>query len=183
MMLKKRWPWVLLFLWALLGYNTAGFTQTPFPAAGTILVFFSPNGGATEAIVGEIEAAHKEIFVQAYSFSSQPIARALVAARKRGVTVEVIFDKNQWSEKYSAADFTHNAGIPTYIDDAHAIAHNKIMIIDRRVILTGSFNFTRAAEERNAENLLVIKGNAPLLEKYLANFEAHKSHSTLYNGR
>jgi phosphatidylserine/phosphatidylglycerophosphate/cardiolipin synthase-like enzyme len=183
MMIKKRWPLFLLLLMAMMGGNTAGSTPAPLPAAGTILVFFSPNGGATDAILSEIGAAHKEIFVQAYSFSSQPIARALVAARKRGVTVEVVFDKSQWSEKYSAADFTHNAGIPTYIDDTHAIAHNKIMIIDRKVILTGSFNFTKAAEERNAENLLVIKENAPLMEKYLANFEAHKSHSTLYNGR
>ncbi|HTR44450.1 MAG TPA: phospholipase D-like domain-containing protein, partial [Thermodesulfovibrionales bacterium] len=58
---------------------------------------------------------------------------------------------------YSAADFTFNMGIPTYIDAQHAIAHNKVMIIDKETVITGSFNFTKAAEERNAENLLILK--------------------------
>ena len=52
-----------------------------------------------------------------------------------------------------------NSGIPTYIDDKHAIAHNKIMVIDRQTIITGSFNFTKAAEEKNAENLLILKSS------------------------
>jgi phosphatidylserine/phosphatidylglycerophosphate/cardiolipin synthase-like enzyme len=70
-----------------------------------------------------------------------------------------------------------NAGIPTYIDDKHAIAHNKIIIIDQSSIITGSFNFTKAAEEKNAENLLVIRGDDALVKKYLANFKEHLGHS------
>ena len=68
------------------------------------------------------------------------------------------------------------------IDDTHAIAHNKVMVIDSGTILTGSFNFTRAAEEKNAENLLVIQ-DAALAEKYAANWRAHAQHSDLYAGR
>jgi phosphatidylserine/phosphatidylglycerophosphate/cardiolipin synthase-like enzyme len=54
------------------------------------------------------------------------------------------------------ATFLSKCGVSTYIDDKHAIAHNKIMIIDRGTVITASFNFTKAAEERNAENLLII---------------------------
>ncbi len=121
--------------------------------------------------------------MQAYSFTSKPIAKALVDARKRGVNIVVVLDKSQRREKYTSADFVAHARIPTYIDDRHAIAHNKIMVIDRSVLITGSFNFTKAAEEKNAENLLVIKGNKPLVERYIQNFEDHKGHSEGYQGK
>jgi phosphatidylserine/phosphatidylglycerophosphate/cardiolipin synthase-like enzyme len=70
--------------------------------------------------------------------------------------VQVILDSSQRSEKYSSADFVRNAGIPCLIDNAHAIAHNKVMVIDGQTVITGSFNFTKAAEVNNAENLLII---------------------------
>ena len=152
----------------------------PIQSTGTIEPFFSPNGGATEVIVAEIGKAKTEIIIQAYSFTSKPIAKALVAAKKRGVRIEAVLDKSNDTAKYSAATFLANAGIPVLIDSAHAIAHNKVIIIDRAILITGSFNFTNAAEEKNAENLLVIKGNKPLVEKYLQNFEVHKGHSSLY---
>lgn len=153
------------------------------PSIGTTEVFFSPNGGATGAIVLEIGKAQQEILVQAYSFTSKPIAKALLDAHKRGVKVMAVLDKSQRTQKYSGATFLANAGIPVYIDSQHAIAHNKIIIIDRSTLITGSFNFTKAAEEKNAENLLVIKGNQPLVDRYLKNFEGHKAHSEPYQGR
>ena len=155
----------------------------PLKAVGTIDTYFSPNGGATEAVVKEINLAKSEILVQAYSFTSKPIAKALVDAHKRGIKIEVVLDKSQRREKYTSADFVAHAGIPTYIDDKHAIAHNKIMILDRSTLITGSFNFTKAAEEKNAENLLVIKGNKPLVDRYIRNFEEHKGHSEAYYGK
>lgn len=151
--------------------------SAPLPATGTIDVYFSPKSGATQAIVTEISKAQKSIQVQAYSFTSAPIAKALLEAHKRGIAVEVILDKSQKSAKYTSATFLINAGIPTYIDSKHAIAHNKIIIIDRSTLITGSFNFTKAAEEKNAENLLIIKGNQALANKYLSNFAEHRSHS------
>lgn len=144
-----------------------------------IRVYFSPNGGCTEAIVQELDRAVSEIKVQAYSFTSRPIAKALAEAHKRGVKVTVILDKSNASAKYSAADFTTHAGIPTLIDDVHAIAHNKIMILDQQTVITGSFNFTRAAEEKNAENLLIIRDRA-IAALYLQNWENHKTHSQTY---
>jgi phosphatidylserine/phosphatidylglycerophosphate/cardiolipin synthase-like enzyme len=145
-------------------------------------VCFSPNGGCTEAITKEIGNAKSEILVQAYSFTSAPIAKALTDAFKRGVKVEAILDKSQRKERYTAATFLMNAGIPTFIDDKHAIAHNKIMIIDRETVITGSFNFTKAAEEKNAENLLIIKSKE-LAKVYIDNWNRHKEHSGKYEGR
>jgi phosphatidylserine/phosphatidylglycerophosphate/cardiolipin synthase-like enzyme len=133
-------------------------------------VYFSPYGGCTDAIVKEIGKAKTEILVQAYSFTSKEIAKALVDAHKRGVDTIIVLDKSNKSQKYSAADFTFNMAIPTYIDAEHAIAHNKIMIIDKETVITGSFNFTKAAEERNAENLLILK-NKELAKIY---FIEHK---------
>jgi len=144
-----------------------------------VQVFFSPHGGATDAVVSALDHATNRVYVQAYSFTSAPIARALVDAARRGVKVQVILDRSQRTEKYSEADFLKNEGIPTLIDAEHAIAHNKIMVIDGFLVLTGSFNFTRAAEENNAENLLAI--NDPVLaRRYLDNWDAHATHSEPY---
>lgn len=148
----------------------------------TAHVYFSPDGGCTEAIVKEIGKAKSEILVQAYSFTSKEIAKALTDAHKRGVYTVVILDKSNRSTKYSAADFTAHMGIPTFIDSSHAIAHNKIMIIDRETVITGSFNFTNAAEEKNAENLLIIKSKE-LAKAYIDNWNNHKVHSEVYKGR
>jgi len=153
----------------------------PFHPA-SVDVYFSPKGGATEACVDAIAAAKKTIHVQAYSFTSAPIAAALVAAKKRGVTVAVILDKSQKTANYSEADFVAHAGIATFIDAKHAIAHNKIIIIDGAVVITGSFNFTKAAESSNAENLLVIR-DPKMAARYLTNWAEHKAHSESYAGR
>jgi len=157
---------------------------TPEPPSGpSIRLYFSPNGGGTEAIISEIRNARSEVLVQAYSFTSAPIAKALLDARKRGLKITVILDKSQRTARYSSADFLRNSGILTYIDGKHAIAHNKIMIIDRECVITGSFNFTKAAEEKNAENILVIRGDPGLTSKYIGNFDWHLRHSEAYQGR
>jgi phosphatidylserine/phosphatidylglycerophosphate/cardiolipin synthase-like enzyme len=120
------------------------------------------------------------VLVQAYSFTSAPIAEALVKAHKRGVNVQVILDKSQRTQKYSSADFLVNSGIPSRIEAAHAIAHNKVMVIDNEIVITGSFNFTKAAEERNAENLLIMHSQQ-LADKYIRNWRLHQRHSMRIN--
>jgi phosphatidylserine/phosphatidylglycerophosphate/cardiolipin synthase-like enzyme len=152
------------------------------PCSTTIEVHFSPKGGCTDAVVSELEAAKSSVLVQAYSFTSTPIAKALVAAHRRGIDVRVILDKSQRSEKYSQVDFVAHAGVPTFIDDKHAIAHNKIMVIDGATVLTGSFNFTKHAEESNAENLLVIRDRS-LAKPYTDNWQQHVAHSVPYRGK
>ncbi len=74
-----------------------------------------------------------------------------------------------------------HAGIPTFIDDKHAVAHNK-MIIDKTGVIAGSVNFTKAAEEKTAENLIIIQSK-DLAQKYIENWEKHKAHSEYYQGR
>ena len=153
------------------------------PAAtggGTITAHFSPKGGCTETIVATIGEARQTLDIQAYSFTSVPIAQAVAAARARGVTVRAVLDKSQRTEKYSSATFLNNHQVPVYIDDKHAIAHNKIILVDGQTLITGSFNFSKAAEESNAENLLVIRGNPELLKQYLANLEKHLAHAERY---
>jgi phosphatidylserine/phosphatidylglycerophosphate/cardiolipin synthase-like enzyme len=151
-------------------------------APQTVEVYFSPQGGCTAAVVKELDAATATVLVQAYSFTSAPIAKALLEAHKRGVKVQVILDRSQRTEKYSEADFLHNVGIPVKIDAKHAIAHNKVMVIDGQTVITGSFNFTKEAETSNAENLLVIR-SPELAARYTANWEAHAAHSEAYEGR
>jgi phosphatidylserine/phosphatidylglycerophosphate/cardiolipin synthase-like enzyme len=73
-------------------------------------------------------------------------------------------------------------GIPVKIDAQHAIAHNKVMIIDGETVITGSFNFTKAAEENNAENLLVIP-DRKLADRYVRNSKEHDRHSEAYGER
>lgn len=142
-------------------------------------VYFSPGGGCTDAIIRELTYAKTSVLVQAYSFTSAPIAKALLNAHKRKVRVEVIFDKSQKTQKYSSATFLFNSGIPVKIDSVHQIAHNKIMVIDGQTVMTGSFNFTKAAEESNAENLLVIR-DKKLAELYTKNWQNHDKHSEVY---
>jgi len=151
----------------------------PVSAPQGIEVYFSPHGGCTEAVVENLNQATNWVCVQAYSFTSAPIAEALVNAHRRGVKVQVILDDSQETGRYSEADFLNNYGIPTLIDNRHAIAHNKIILVDGYLVLTGSFNFTKAAEEKNAENLLVINDPA-LAKKYLANWQFHAAHSAPY---
>lgn len=151
-------------------------------ASDDIQVTFSPNGGCTEAIVREIKAAKQSIQIQAYSFTSQPIAKALIDAQKRGVKIRAILDKSNRTDRYSAATFLLNQKCDVFIDDKHQIAHNKIIIIDEAVIITGSFNFSKAAEQSNAENLLVIRSHPELVKQYLANWDAHLKHSQPYSG-
>lgn len=145
-------------------------------------VCFSPNGNCTAVIVEQIDNAKSEILVQAYSFTSAPIAKALLSAHKRGVKIIAILDKSNKTARYSSATFLFNANIPVFIDSAHAIAHNKIIILDRETVITGSFNFNKAAEEKNAENVLILKSK-DLAKEYLKNWDEHKGHSGKYEYR
>jgi phosphatidylserine/phosphatidylglycerophosphate/cardiolipin synthase-like enzyme len=89
---------------------------------------------------------------------------------------------SQRTEKYSSADFLANQGVPTMIDANHAISHNKVIIIDGELVITGSFNFTKAAQEKNAENVLIIRDKA-LAAQYTQNWDTHRRYRQPYVGR
>jgi len=146
----------------------------------TISVKFSPKGGITESLVEGIDSAQSEVRVQAFSFTSVPIADALIRKHKQGKEVEVLLDREPIHNKNSVLSSLYQAGIPVYIDSRHAIAHNKIIIIDDNKVFTGSFNFSRGAEEHNAENsIMPIDRNTTSL--YLENYTLHKEHSNKYS--
>jgi len=136
-------------------------TSLLFPAtvdaiSSAVDVAFSPSGGATELVVHTIESAHSTIRVAAYSFTSQPIATALLAARRRGIDVRVVVDKSNATARYTAATFLANQGVPVRVDYRYAIMHDKFLIVDGATVETGSFNYTAGAEGKNAENVLVL---------------------------
>jgi phosphatidylserine/phosphatidylglycerophosphate/cardiolipin synthase-like enzyme len=160
-----------------------GLSPDGAPAASEdgISVNFSPRGGCTERVIDEINQAQHEIEMQAYSFTSEPITRALIAAHHRGVKVTIVLDKSDVKER-SDADEVAGDRIPTFIDDKHSIAHNKIILIDGQTIVTGSFNFTNQAERANAENLIVLHGRPKLYAAYDANFKQHLAHSEPFSG-
>ena len=129
---------LLLFFIAL---PAQSYSQYYFPSGVAYDVCFSPKGQCTQKIVQLIEQAKREILVQAYSFTSAPIARELVIAHKRGVDVKVILDKSQVkNNKYSSSRFLANNHIPVWIDYKPAIAHSKVMLFDNAILETGSFN-------------------------------------------
>ncbi len=112
-----------------------------------------------------MDHAKKSVLVQAYQFTSKPIAESLVQAKKRGVDIKVILDESQTSSKHSVINELFEHKIPIWIDFKPAIAHSKVIIIDEQKIITGSFNFT---------------GDSPLVEQYVKNWKNRQSQSKHY---
>lgn len=164
--------------------TAASFPKT-IPATGTIQVAFTPGDDATQLIVDAIAGARYEILVQAFSFTNQKIADALIASQKRNIQVKIIADRGQIKKmERGLIPYLASQGITVFVDSKHDAAHNKVIVIDhdseRPVLVTGSFNFTHAAQSRNAENLLIIRGNQRLTQAYLENWQRHHSHATPY---
>lgn len=171
--MKKISQFVLLVAFA-----TASATH-----AADITVGFSPDGGAEALVVRTIQSAKSEVLVAAYSFTNKPIARALVDAKNRGINVQVVLDKSQKGERYSAATFLANERVPVRIDSNHAIMHNKYIIVDGKTVETGSFNYTSAAAKHNAENAIVIHEDPALAARYINDWKVHWSHAVPYEAR
>ena len=123
-----------------------------------------------------LDLAQSEILVQAYGFTHNAIAQALVRAHQRGVKVQVLLDEKSESTNRYVISLFRSTGVPMRADGSHAIAHNKVMVIDQQVVVTGSFNFTNSAETRNAENLLILRSLA-LAKSYRENWLVHSQHA------
>lgn len=187
-LMKKNFLWLLFLL-----CGSASAFESPFSlrapqtitASGTIELAFSPEDDAGALVIQAIRGARKQILVQAYSFTHRKIAHALIDARQRGVDVQVIADGEQVRRmERGLIPGIAAAGVPIFLDDSHDSAHNKIMVIDagthQSVVITGSFNFTQAAQYKNAENLLLFRGNPQLTQAYLANWQRHRAHARAY---
>lgn len=143
--------------------------------------FFSPNGGCTRAIAAEMAAARHTILLQGFTFASPEIARALIDAHRRGVEVELLLDAGAAADYRDALQPILKAGIPIYVDGKHAAAHSKVVLIDARTLITGSFDFTAAAETDNVENLMILHDQPRLQSAYEENFHAHLAHSERFD--
>ena len=139
-------------------------------------VYFTPPAGVAQAIIAQIDHSEREVLVQAYGFTHRPIAKALARAQQRGVDVRVLVDQKSGAQNHEVLALLEAAQVQLRGDGRHAIAHNKLMLIDETVVITGSFNFTNAAETRNAENLLILQSH-DLAQVYKQQWEHHWAHS------
>ena len=133
-------------------------------------IYFSPNGGCREAVIETISKAHETIDIAMYDFTSKPIAEELVKAKKRNVRVRIILDKSQGQQDYSKSKYLTQKGFGVKYHTGPGLMHNKFAIIDGQVLLTGSFNWTGMAEQKNEENLLVMT-DQQVIREYQKRFE------------
>lgn len=143
-------------------------TVQPISAGATFEVAFSPSAGALETVLRGIERARHSILVAAYSFTSKPIATALLDAQVRGVKVAVVADERDNSKQYSVVTFLANNRVPVRLNGKYAIHHHKFMVIDGESVQTGSFNYSAAAVDKNAENVLLLSHIPELAQSYAA---------------
>lgn len=154
-----------------------GLGQVPIPKDNAhVVVLFSPRGGCTSALVDRIDHADKSVLVLSYTFTSKPIAAAITRAQARGLAVEIILDKSMRKSRDSQGDYCSASGVPVLYDSSHAIAHNKIVIIDGKIVIGGSFNHSSSAEVRNAENMTIIT-SPEIARQYLDDYRRHLDHS------
>ena len=131
-------------------------------------VAFSPDNTSEKLILHLISEAKESVLLAAYSFTNKLIAEALVGAHKKGVSVQILADeKNNTDSPYSMISFLSSRGIDVRLNGKYNIMHHKFIIIDKRHIQTGSFNYSGSAVNKNAENVLVLWNVPELAEKYM----------------
>ncbi|MBE0619340.1 MAG: phospholipase D family protein [Burkholderiales bacterium] len=168
-----------------------GLAATPqqappvFAARGTVQLAFTPWDNAEAMIVDAIRGAKQQILVQAFSFTSRALAHALIAAKRRGVEVQVMADREQtFSGEASRIPDLVKAGIPVTLEVRYQSAHNKVMVIDAgtvyAAVITGSYNWTYAAQYKNAENVLILRDNPDVVHAYAANWSRHHADALPY---
>ena len=146
-------------------------TAQDFPqSSAQIKVLFSPQDNCAQEIISAINNARNYVYVAMYYFTSRPIAQAIVDASGRGVDVKVCMDGSEPQYEYSKGVYLENKNIPIKIITGKGIMHNKFCVIDDRVVVTGSFNWTARADLENDENLLIIHSDE-IARRYKEEFE------------
>ena len=130
---------------------------------------FSPKDHCLSEIVNAIKQAKKRILVQAYIFNDLSITKALALAKRNGVDVEIILDQSQTKKQRKIIDFLIRNKIKVIVVNYFpAILHNKIIIVDNTITLTGNYNFSYGAR-KNHENIILIK-DREFTKKYIKNW-------------
>ncbi len=176
---------VAALLAAVLWAGTAAASRD-VPGSGTVELAFTPGDAIDARIVAAIDGAQREVLVLAFSFTQQRIARALIAARERGVAVEILADRTQTRETpHGVVPLLAAAGVPFWLDGNFAAAHNKVVIVDadaaHAVTITGSYNFTAAAQKRNAENVVIFRDQAEVAQTYRGYFRRLQAKAQRYD--
>jgi phosphatidylserine/phosphatidylglycerophosphate/cardiolipin synthase-like enzyme len=135
--------------------------ETPNPnltIEGTqVETLFSPDDGVEQYLYALLESAQESIYFMAFSFTSDPLGELIRAKSAAGLTVVGVMDEEQVKSNIGTEyDPFKHAGLDVYVDGNEGQMHHKTMIIDEEVVITGSYNFTRSAEERNDENLIAV---------------------------
>lgn len=165
-----------VFALNLSGMNLAQAQTKDTLSAEVLGVYFTPPAGVARDIIRHIDAAKKTIQMQAYSFTDTKISEALVRAQRRGVLVQVVQDSKAGVHNKETIRQLLQAGIEVRQDKVHMVAHNKVIVIDDEVVITGSYNYTYGADKNNAENAIALK-SVKLAEKYSANWKKHWAES------
>lgn len=146
----------------------------PLAAAPTVQVGFSPEGTAQQLVLTVIGEAQRDIRLMGYAFTSPEVARALIAAHRRGVGVWVVVDAkaNQNGAGLAALNLLANAGVNVRTVNAYKILHDKVIVVDGVTTETGSFNFSRSAHRANSENVVVLREMPEIAQQYLAHWQS-----------
>jgi phosphatidylserine/phosphatidylglycerophosphate/cardiolipin synthase-like enzyme len=157
-------------------FGTDDRPATPHPTVnvnGTeIEVYFSPDDGVAKHLVDLLASAQESIYFLAYSFNADKIANAMLARAQAGVTLAGVFDETQAAANKNSSEYDtlRLAGQDVWLDASPKNMHDKIILIDGKIVITGSYNYTTAAEKRNDENILVIY-NAEIAGLYMQEFQ------------
>lgn len=135
-------------------------------------IYFSPDGGARDAILRQINLTRKTIDLAIFDFTAGPVALAIHEAAKRGVKIRIVADRRQAGGKNSEVPYLMEMGVPLKIlaGKGRGIMHHKFAIFDGQVMVTGSYNWTENAERFNYENLLV-EDDPALIQAFQKEFE------------
>lgn len=120
----------------------------------TVENYFCPDDGCAERVENLIENANESIYFMAYSFTHKGIANSLIIKKSEGLDVKGVIEKNNLKGSVYDVLIKNNAEVKS--DKNKALMHHKVFIIDKRIVITGSFNPTKSGDERNDENILVI---------------------------
>lgn len=139
-----------------------------------VSVGFSPEGSAQQLVINTLNSARHAINLMGYSFTSPEVVKALIAAKRRGVDVRVVLDSkgNQGRASVAAINLLVNAEIEVRTVDNYRIMHDKVAIIDDVTVQTGSFNYTRAAQRSNSENVVVMWQMPEVAQIYLEHWQS-----------
>lgn len=141
---------------------------------GSVSVYFPRAGQDAEGqLISLLGTAQKKLDVAIYSFTDTKIADAISTAKKRGVTVRLMTDRESAGESYQkkALNIVKAAGVPIKENTHSGIMHLKVSIIDTSAVTTGSFNYTKSAQNQNDENLVIIR-NASINGQYETEFNS-----------